>query len=102
VSGQIAAVAKLVARDGRRDDLITAMKALVDATNDEPGTLTYTLHAQKDDDNTVWFYELYADQDALSAHSHSDTMKSMGASLAGLLAAPPEITLLTPVIGKGR
>ena len=102
MSGQIAAVAKLVAQDGRREDLIAAMKTLVDATADEPGTLTYTLHAQKDDDNTIWFYELYADQDALSAHSHSDAMKSLGSALAGLLGAAPEITLLTPVIGKGR
>lgn len=101
-TGQIAAVAKLVAQPGRRDELVNALKALIDATADEPGTLMYTLHTQKDDDNTVWFYELYADQAALSAHSHSEAMKAVGGALGGLLGGAPEITLLTPVVGKGR
>jgi quinol monooxygenase YgiN len=97
----IAAVAKLTAQPGKRDELVAALKTLLDATQAEPGTLIYAMHTSNNDDNDVWFYERYAGQDALKAHSTSDTMKSIGPTLAGLLGAPPEIFLLTPVAAKG-
>jgi len=101
VTDQIAVVAKLTAQPGKRDELVAALKALLDATQSEPGTLVYAMHTSHNDDNDVWFYERYAGQDAFKAHSTSDAMKSVGPALAGLLAGAPEITLLTPVAAKG-
>jgi quinol monooxygenase YgiN len=46
-------------------------------------------------------YELYADQASFEAHSSSDTMKGLGQSLGPMLAGLPELTMLTPVGGKG-
>jgi len=101
MSEQVAAVAKLTAQPGKRDELVNALKALLDGTRSEPGTLVYALHTSNNEDNDVWFYERYADQDAFKAHSTSDTMKAIGPSLAPLLAGAPVITLLTPVDAKG-
>ena len=47
------------------------------------------------------FYELYTNEAALVAHGTSDAFKALGASLRDLAGGRPEMTLLTPVIGKG-
>jgi quinol monooxygenase YgiN len=98
---QVAIVAKLTAQPGKRDELVNALKALLDATQSEPGTLIYAMHASHNDDNDVWFYERYADHDAFKAHSSSDAMKAVGPTMMNLLAGAPEITILTPVAAKG-
>ena len=99
----IAAIAKIVAQDGKRDELIEAMGPLVDHVNEnEPGTLTYLMNKDASDENVIWMYEEYADQDALTAHLQSEQMKAFGMALRPLGAGRPEITVLTPVGGKGR
>lgn len=98
---KIAVVAKLIAAEGKRDDLVNALKPLLDAVQEEPGTLAYGLHTANDDANVVLFYELYEDDAALGAHSGSAAMKAVGPTLAGLLGGAPEILRYTPVGGKG-
>ena len=49
----------------------------------------------------MYFYELYTDQDALTAHGTSDRFKEIGKGLRDLAGGRPELTILTPVIGKG-
>ena len=98
---KVAVVAKLVAKPGRRAEAVEALRALVGAARDEPGTEVYVLHEAAGDDETVWVYEMYTDQEALATHSSSDAMKRVGARLADLLAAAPEIILTRPVESKG-
>ena len=98
---KVAVVAKLVAKPERRTEMVEALRGLVGAARGEPGTEVYVLHESAGDDETVWVYELYADQDALGTHSSSDAMKAVGGRLADLLAAPPEITLTRPIEAKG-
>ena len=72
----VAAVAKLTAQPGKRDELVAAFKPLLDAVGEEEGTLLYVLHVSHHDDDTIWFYEQYTDNDALAAHSTSPAMKA--------------------------
>ena len=96
-----AVIAKLTAQEGKRSDLVDALKTLVTAVESEPGTEVYALHTDAGNDEVVWFYELYTDQEALTAHGGSDTMKAIGPTLGGLLAGRPELTFLSPVAAKG-
>ncbi|HMK13317.1 MAG TPA: putative quinol monooxygenase [Acidimicrobiales bacterium] len=98
---KIAAIAKLTAQSGKRDELVTAFKPLLDAVQEEAGTLVYILHKDNGDEDVLWFYEVYTDDAALAAHSKSDTFKSLGPALAPLLAGRPEMNLLSPVSIKG-
>lgn len=98
---KVAVVAKLVAKPERRTEMVEALRGLLDAARQEPGTELYVLHESAGDDDTVWIYELYTDQDALGVHSSSEAMKLVGGRLAELLAAPPELTLARPVDAKG-
>jgi quinol monooxygenase YgiN len=96
-----AMIAKLTAVDGRRDELVAALEKIFDTVEGEAGTLVYALHTDAADANVVWFYELYADQAALEAHSTSEGMSQMISALPGLVAGAPEMHSLTPVRAKG-
>jgi quinol monooxygenase YgiN len=100
VSGP-AVIAKITAQPGKRDDLVAGLKGLLDAVEAEPGTLSYVLHTDDTDPDTVWFYERYESQEALEAHRTSEAMKTVGLALREVAAGRPEITVVTPVGGKG-
>lgn len=98
---KIAMLAKLTAIEGRRDELVAVLEKIFDQVETEAGTLVYALHTDNADANAVWFYELYADQAGLDAHSKSDAMAEMFTGVAGLVGAPPEMHMLTPQRAKG-
>src|SRR5262245_29412417 len=95
------AVVQLVTHPGRRDELLEAFEAMMPAVAAEEGTEVYTVHADKGNENAVWVFELYRDDDALAEHSQSDAMKELLRSLAELLAEPPMMAFATPVHAKG-
>lgn len=97
----VALIAKLTAKAGQRDDLVAALQPVVDAVHGEEGTLTYVLNLDVKDEDVVWFYELYADKDALKAHSTSDAMTAAIPQLGEVLAGGMELIRVTPVAGKG-
>jgi quinol monooxygenase YgiN len=98
---QIAMIVKLPAAEGKTDELLAAVEKLVAATEDEPGTLHYAVHTEESDPNLVWFYELYADKDALDAHSGSTAMAEAMTAFGGLLGGAPEMHVLSIAHRKG-
>lgn len=56
---KVAVIVKLTAQPGKRDELATAFKVMLDAVQSEPGTLTYILHSDNGEEDVLWFYELY-------------------------------------------
>jgi len=98
---KVALIAKIPAAPGKRDQLIEALQAGLATAEAEPGTLTYILHEDTKDPEAVWFYELYTDDDALTAHGVSEGMKALGPAIAPFIAGRPELTYLKPIGGKG-
>jgi quinol monooxygenase YgiN len=99
--GKVAVLARVPAQPGRRDELVEKLRAAIDNANTEAGTLLYILHTNDKDPDAVFFYELYTDRDSFTAHGSSDRFKEIGATLRDVAAGRPELTILTPVIGKG-
>ena len=100
-SGPVAVLARIPAQPGRRDELIEKLGQAIENAKGEAGTTLYILHTDEKDPDTVYFYELYTDQEALTAHGTSDRFKEIGKSLRDLAGGRPELTVLRPVIGKG-
>jgi quinol monooxygenase YgiN len=98
---EIAYIVKVTTAPGRRDEALSALGTLVDATEGEPGTLQYMMHADGGDADVIWFYELYADQAAFEAHIGSTAMAEVGGALGGLLAGPPDMHQVEVVRRKG-
>lgn len=91
----------MVFQDGKRDEAIIGMGPMMEHVESESGTVQYIMLKDSKDDNVLWMYELYTDQDAVDAHLGSDAMKALGPAIGGLLAAPPELIFVEPVSGKG-
>jgi quinol monooxygenase YgiN len=100
-SNKVAVFARIPAQPGKRDELVKAMQAAIDHVQTEDGTLTYILHIDDKEPDAVFFYEIYADQDALAAHGSSDFMKEFGKSMRDLAGGRPELQILKPLGGKG-
>ena len=98
---EIAMIVKLPAAEGKTDELLAAVGKLVAATEGEPGTVQYVAHTEEADPSAVWFYEVYADKDALDAHAGSSAMAEAMGSFAGLLGGPPEMHVLSIASRKG-
>ncbi|GAC1329309.1 MAG: hypothetical protein NVSMB13_16860 [Mycobacteriales bacterium] len=98
---KVALLAKIVANEGRRDEALDVLRAMVAAVQEEAGTEVYVLHTQDDDPNVIWVYELYTDLAARQAHGAGETFQTLRSSLQGLTAAPTEILTLTPLAATG-
>lgn len=98
---KIALIAKLTAAEGKADELKSALQALIEAADSEPGLEIYSAHQAADDPNTFYFYELYADQAALEVHGKAEPMTGAMKALGGLLGGRPEVTKLSGVAAKG-
>jgi quinol monooxygenase YgiN len=98
---KIALIAKLTAAEGKADEMKAALADLIAAADSESGLEIYSAHADADDPNTFYFFELYADQAALEVHGKEEPMRGAMKTLGGLLGGRPEVTRLTPVVAKG-
>ena len=94
-------LAKITAQEGKRDELIEGMGPMMEHVETEPGTLEYILSTDAKDENVLWMYEVYEDQEAFQAHGSSDAMKALGAAIGPFLGGRPELIFLSPVRGKG-
>ena len=98
---KVSLIAKLTAADGKADELRAAMGALIEAADEEPGLEVYSVHADANDPQVFYFFELYRDQDALGVHGKGDRMKAAMGAMGSLLGGRPEITMMSPVVAKG-
>lgn len=96
-----AMVAHLVAIPELTDEVESILRGLVDSTTDEAGTEIYVLSREANQQNSFWFFELYADDAAMATHGGSAAMANAMVSLDGKLAEAPMLTVVTPLVAKG-
>jgi quinol monooxygenase YgiN len=66
----ITLIAKLTVKPGKMEEAKAILKEVVPRIREaEPGCLEYIPHTVRGEDNTLMFYEIYRDKDALKAHS---------------------------------
>jgi quinol monooxygenase YgiN len=92
---------KLSAQPGKRDDLLAALNKMLVAVDDEEGTEIYAFNLDTTDENAIWIYELYTDEDALATHSASEAMAALLGDVGPLLGDAPLMVTTVPVSGKG-
>ena len=87
----------------RTEEVAAALTELVDAVEaNEPGVLAYICHFTEDKSKVV-FFEIYADQEALTVHGQQPHLAKMREHFgAGLLKPPVEIVKLDRIRGFQR
>ena len=98
---KVAIFARIPLKPGTREEAAKGLQACIDNAHTEAGTLLYILHEDPNDPDAVFFYDLYADSDALTVHGSSDGMKVMGSVLKQYGDGRAEMRFLTPISGKG-
>ncbi|MFK7896996.1 MAG: putative quinol monooxygenase [Myxococcota bacterium] len=68
------------AKPGKRDEVMTLTKGMLEKTQSEPGIPVYLFHTAVDKPDDFWFYDLYESPEARKAHESSEEFgKTMGA-----------------------
>jgi quinol monooxygenase YgiN len=99
--GKFAVIARIPLQEGAKDDFVTAFGRAIANAEAEDGTLQYVLHADAEDPDLMWVYELYADRAALDAHLRSEAMRSLLPTLGPYIAGRADIRVVEPLTGKG-
>jgi quinol monooxygenase YgiN len=90
-------VAEIKVKEGKMEEAKEVLKEVVKTVKaNEPGTLEYTPHTVRKEDNTIIFVERYVDGDAVKAH-----MANLGKNMAKLgpllETVPPNIKTCFPI-----
>jgi quinol monooxygenase YgiN len=87
--------AKLTVKLEHKDELIGLARDLVKHSRAEEGCLSYSVFADQVSDNTILFYEEWADQAAIEGHSASSHFKAFMDKMPPLIADQPILQIHT-------
>jgi len=72
------------------DEVLATVRGLLALAESEPGNLVYAIHREQ---QTLFLYELYRDQEACDAHLGSRAVTHALVQFAPLLLEPPRVRL---------
>jgi quinol monooxygenase YgiN len=87
--------AKLTVKPERKTDLIRLAKDLVKHSREEEGCLNYSVFVDQVSENTLLFYEEWANQEAIERHSATAHFKAFMDSIPELIASQPILQIHT-------
>jgi quinol monooxygenase YgiN len=94
----IGVIATLKVQDGKNAEFEAIFADLAKQVRaNEKGNLAYALTKSRADPNTYKVLELYADQDALTAHGQTEYFKAAGPKIGPCMGGRPEIEYLDGV-----
>jgi quinol monooxygenase YgiN len=84
-------VARVKARPGKVNELLSILSSLVEPTRKEPGCIQYTLLQNNEDPSDFTLIEEWRDNKALESHFATKHFKDALSKLPNLVAAEPDI-----------
>ena len=93
---------QLTSAPGRRDEVLQLLANYGNTLDGEPGTTLFAVAADAGDDDIVWVWEEFADEDAVRGHFEHDFFRALQLELADLLAGPAAVRPLVPVTRRTR
>jgi len=77
---EIVCVAEFIAKEGKEEELLEALHALISSTRREKGNIRYELNQAIDAPRTITFIEKYASQEAFDYHCNTPYIKEFFAT----------------------
>ena len=90
-------LAKIRIKDGKMDEAIDMIKALLTEVTKEEGTLIYKFCRDENKPNIVIVMEAYKDKAALSVHSSTPHFKEFFGKIGPILDGEPEIMVMEEI-----
>ena len=94
--GKYYIVAKIHPKAGKEEALQNRILANIPVVRKENGCLRYDLHKNRND-NTLMFYEIWADQDAFKAHASAPHMLAYREETKDWLEKPTEVSIWSSI-----
>ena len=79
------------------EDARRAIEGILGATREEPGCLTFTLHADRDGGDHLYLFEIWESEKDLEAHYEKPYTKRVFEAYAEWLEEPVDIVKMTPL-----
>ncbi len=97
IAGRKSALIRLTCAAGMRPALLEVLNTYVDTLADEPGTEMFMVHLDPDDENNIWLYETFLDDDAALAHRSTRGFAKLMNDMPPLLEGAPAILRMEPL-----
>ena len=95
--GRFGMLVRITCQQGMRPLLLETLNTYTDGLAEEPGTEIFVVSLDPDNENIVWLYEVFKDQQAQIAHQSAAGFARMIESMSQLLAEPPGILRFDPL-----
>ena len=89
----IMVTAKITAKPGEKDEVISKAQNLIQSTRLESGCISYNLYNGTEDDNTLLMLEKWENQDMLNLHMQTEHFKAFNTDIENILAKEVEIAI---------
>ena len=96
---KVSVMGSFTCQEGKTEEMEAVLASMVEAARDEPGVEIYSYH--RGEENTFWFFALMADAESMQNHGQSEAMQAAMSAFGPLVAAPPQMTVTTPVAAVG-
>jgi quinol monooxygenase YgiN len=92
---EVVVVAILTVKEGKREEAIAGITPVIEETHKEPGCISYALHQDNSDPDTLVLVERWKSQEDLDAHFTMPYMAELGTLAGEVLAEQPRIIFST-------
>jgi quinol monooxygenase YgiN len=95
--GRIGILVRIPSKPGMRAALLDVLHRYVDDLDEEPGTEAFLVCIDPDDDDVVWLYEWFHDEESLQAHREAPLFARLMDEMPDLVADGPGLMRLDPL-----
>ena len=95
---EIVCVAQFKAKEGKDEELLESLHALIPATRAEEGNIRYELNQAIEDPRTITFVEKFASQEAFDYHCNTPYIKEFFDTVPPKLVETVVVTLYREVL----
>ncbi|MGA2984468.1 MAG: putative quinol monooxygenase [Terriglobia bacterium] len=95
---EIVCVAQFIAKEGKEDELLQALHALIEPTHKEEGYIRYELNQAIDNPRGITFIEKYKSKDAFDFHCGTSYIKGFFDEVAPTLMDGVTVTLYKEIL----
>ena len=97
LAGRRTLLVRIVARSGMRPAVLELLNTYADGLAEEPGTEMFVVSLDPENEDTVWLYEMFRDEDAMEEHRASGGFAALMAAMPAYLDGPPAVLRMDPL-----
>lgn len=97
LAGRRTLLVRIVAQAGMRPAVLELLNTYTDGLGEEPGTEMFVVSLDPENENTVWLYEMFRDEEAMEEHRASDGFHALMAAMPAYLDGPPAVLRMDPL-----